>query len=138
VLFLVGQALWLTQNKYLFAPFSINRVDCLHCQKVGVVRDAQDNSIMKMCPQCFGVGYHMMRVFDEEDIVCAACGGMGRTDISGAWRNCERCEGRGMIRLDDWTKVVDVEPGAVNNVPESTVNSQHSTSNIQPAAAPAE
>ena len=109
VLFLVGQAYWLSQNGYLFAPFALSKVDCDYCQKLGVVRDEQNPRIMKMCPVCFGVGHHQIRRFDKEDVLCSACGGMGRFDEQGVWRSCKRCDGRGLHRINDWKEIVDLE-----------------------------
>lgn len=114
ILFLVGQVYWLSSNKHMFAPFAIARIDCDHCAKVGVVRDPDNPSLMSMCPVCFGVGYHSVRRFDDNDAICAACGGMGRTDIGGNWRTCERCQGRGVFRLNDWQTVVETEDGTRN------------------------
>ena len=113
MLILLGQAFWLSENRTLFSPFAISRVPCAKCGKFGMVRDEADTSIMKMCQVCFGVGYHAVRKFDDLDGLCAACGGMGRVEEEGAWRTCRRCDGRGVHRLDDWKKVMPVEPAAV-------------------------
>jgi len=122
VLFLVGQGFWLSRNTHLFTPFSVKRIDCDSCSKVGVVRDENDSRIMKMCPSCFGVGYHSVRRFDDLDIICAACGGLGRLDADGVWRTCERCEGRGVHRNSEWKTIV----GLVTAEPEED-SSQPST-----------
>lgn len=120
LLFLAGQAYWLSHNTHMFAPFAMTRIDCDTCGKTGVVRDPDNAQIMKMCPVCFGVGYHNIRRFDEEDAVCAACGGMGRTDIGGAWRTCERCEGRGLYRLNEWRQIVEIEKAGLESPPTVT------------------
>jgi hypothetical protein len=106
---LIGQVFWLSSNRDMFSPFSISRIPCATCAKFGMVRDEVDSSIMKMCPVCFGIGYNTVRRFDELDGICAACGGMGRVDEDGAWRTCNRCDGRGVHRLEVWQKIVPVE-----------------------------
>jgi len=132
VLFLVGQGFWLSRNTHLFSPFSIKRIDCDQCSKVGVVRDENDSRIMKMCPSCFGVGYKSVRQFDDLDIICAACGGLGRLDDHGVWRTCERCEGRGVHRNSEWKTIVGMV--AVDTT-ELTI--QPPSSNTQSIAEPA-
>lgn len=109
MLFLVGQRYWLDDNKYLFLPFSTSRMNCEECQKTGIVRDKDNQQIKKMCPSCFGVGYHIFRRFDERDAICPACGGMGRTDIDGEWGLCERCDGRGIFRMNEWREFVEID-----------------------------
>jgi hypothetical protein len=127
-LFLVGQAYWLSKNSYIFTPFSITKIDCDNCFKVGVVRDEENSRIMKMCPACFGVGSHTIRRFDEQDVLCVACGGIGRLESHGEWRFCNRCNGRGMHRMNDWKKIVEVEEAEEINNQLPTNNIQHSTS----------
>lgn len=129
LLFLIGQGFWLSRNTHLFTPFSVKRIECDHCARVGVVRDEHDSRIMKMCPVCFGVGYHSVRRFDDQDAICAACGGMGRLESSGIWRNCERCGSRGVYRLDEWETIVNVEVVEVetnNSIQQSTLDIQRS------------
>ena len=43
----------------------------------------------------------MIRPFDAQDVICSACGGMGRieTDAGGA-ETCPRCDGRGFVRTE--------------------------------------
>ncbi len=109
LLILVGQAFWLSGNRELFAPFTTTRIPCDHCAHRGTLRDAHDQRVMRMCPVCFGVGSKTLRRFDDQDVVCAACGGMGRIEEEEIWRTCRRCDGRGLHRADDWEKTVPVE-----------------------------
>lgn len=109
MMILIGQVFWVSENRHRFAPFAINRVTCPYCAKNGTVRDPDDQRIMKMCPVCFGVGFHTVRHFDEKDVLCAACGGMGRLEKDGTWRTCRRCDGRGVHRIDDWQRTVPLE-----------------------------
>lgn len=109
LLILIGQAFWLTENRALFSPFAIDRIPCDKCARRGTVRDAADSRIVTMCPVCFGIGSHMIRWFDDLDVVCAPCGGMGRVDEEGVWRTCRRCDGRGLHRANDWQKIVPVD-----------------------------
>ena len=97
VLFL--QWKWLGQNNHLFAPFSIERIVCEHCGKTGRVPKEGANNVLEMCPACYGVGYHTLRRFEENEVLCPACLGLGRLeDRDGHWRTCRRCDGRGLIR----------------------------------------
>jgi hypothetical protein len=107
-LLLIGQAFWLSRNNHLFVPFEVSRIDCVECARIGTVRDPENPSIRRMCQACFGVGYHQVRRFDEQDVLCAACGGAGRVDEDGTWRTCRRCDGRGLHRINDWQEMVDV------------------------------
>jgi hypothetical protein len=101
---LVGQMFWLQGNQHLFRPFSLDRLKCERCGGVGVVRQAEDDSILVLCPACHGVGSHMVRRLDEEDKLCPACSGIGRIpDEEGPWRTCRRCDGRGLIRDQPWS-----------------------------------
>jgi hypothetical protein len=104
---LIGQMFWLRKNDYLFRPFALERIECTTCSGVGVVRDAKDDEILKMCPICYGVGSHMVRRIDAEDKICPACMGMGRLidRDSGEPRPCRRCDGRGLVREAPWMTV---------------------------------
>ena len=114
VLFLQWQ--WLGQNRYLFAPFAIQRVECDLCGKTGRVPKPDANNELEMCPACYGVGYHTIRRFDESEVLCAACLGLGRLEgQEGFWRTCRRCDGRGLI-----------QSGA-----ESEEKAEHPTSNVE-------
>jgi hypothetical protein len=110
MLFLIGQVFWLSSNRHLFSPFAIQRILCPACAKSGTVRDPENNRIVTMCPACFGVGYNTIRFFDEMDAVCAACGGIGRLSDEADWRTCQRCDGRGAHRANDWQRIMPVEP----------------------------
>lgn len=96
VLFL--QWRWLEENQHLFAPFSIQRIECDICGKTGQVPKEGSNNVLEMCPACYGVGYHSVRRFGSQDVLCPACMGMGRLEEKdGTWRTCRRCDGRGLI-----------------------------------------
>ncbi len=111
MLFLVGQAYWLSDNRHMFTPFAINRVDCLTCVKVGVIRDPHDSRVTRICPACFGVGYRTVRQFDTNDVLCVPCIGMGRVqEEDGQWRTCRRCDGRGLHRADEWKTITGIDP----------------------------
>lgn len=138
LLLLVGQAFWLSNNSYLFAPFEVSRVDCEICNKLGTIRDPDNARIRKMCPACFGIGYKSIRRFDDQDVVCAACGGLGRLEENGTWRTCLRCDARGLHRAGDWKEIVELELLDVTEVvPESTNSapavSEPETPNIEPS-----
>lgn len=111
-LVLIGQFFWLSDNREMFTPFAIARFPCDMCAKRGTIRDAGDQQIVKMCPACFGVGSKMVRRFDANDVMCAPCGGMGRLEEDGVWRTCQRCDGRGLHRADDWKRVIPLAPAA--------------------------
>ena len=101
---LIGQMFWLQGNKHLFRPFSVDRIKCEHCGTVGVVRSKEDDGILVLCPACYGVGAHWVRRVDDEDLLCPACVGAGRVeDPDGSWRQCRRCEGRGLTREHAWS-----------------------------------
>jgi hypothetical protein len=104
IVVLFAQMYWTNKNPHLFMPFSIDRVRCVLCSGIGVQRDPSDNSRLVICPSCFGVGYKAIRRVDKDDALCAACGGMGRVeeDDGKTWRNCRRCDGRGLIRETPW------------------------------------
>ena len=120
VLFMQWQ--WLGQNRYLFAPFAIQRIECDLCGKTGRVPKPDANNQLEMCPACYGVGYHTIRRFDDREVLCAACLGLGRLeDQDGSWRTCRRCDGRGLIRAG----------GEGKEGEHSTSNVQHRTSNVE-------
>ncbi|HMP72702.1 MAG TPA: hypothetical protein PKE55_05500 [Kiritimatiellia bacterium] len=100
LLFLIGQAFWLQQNKHKFRPFAIQRITCDHCQKIGLIPDPRQEQRLVMCPRCFGVGFNSVRRVHDLDMLCLACDGLGRLydrDLA-AFRTCRRCDGRGMNR----------------------------------------
>ena len=118
LLFLVGQMFWLNSNRHMFAPFATSRIECDHCARVGVIRDPTDSRKMSMCQACFGVGYKVVRTFDESEVLCAPCGGIGRLKENKQWRTCQRCDGRGLHRADDWKMLIDVERSTGQYNPE--------------------
>ena len=138
MLLLVGQAFWLSRNSHMFAPFAVSRIDCETCAKLGTIRDPDNARIRQMCPACFGVGFKNIRRFDDQDVICLACGGMGRLEENGQWRNCLRCGGRGLHRAGDWKEIVELLeapeyiPETTNGAPE-TFNIEPSTLNHQPS-----
>lgn len=98
---LFGQMVWVSKNQHMFKPFSIERIRCHPCEGTGVLPDPARNNANRMCGACFGIGYHMVRRFDEADVMCPACEGLGRVQAEGEdWRTCRRCDGRGIIRSD--------------------------------------
>lgn len=100
VVFVIAQIYWLRDNQHLFRPFAIQRVYCDLCGRTGVVEDPSITNRFVICPQCFGVGHHLVRRMDDADRLCPACIGMGRVQdpSNRTWRTCERCDGRGLIR----------------------------------------
>lgn len=119
VLFL--QWRWLGENRHLFAPFAIERIECEVCGKTGQIPKPGANNELEMCPACYGVGYHTIRRFNEAEVLCPACLGMGRLeDEDGAWRTCRRCDGRGLI-----------EAGKEEGEEHTTSNVQHRTSSVE-------
>jgi hypothetical protein len=103
VLVLFGQMIWLNQHDYMFRPFSIEKLRCEVCGGTGVVRSEPDDTVLAICPVCFGVGGHHIRRIDKEDKLCSACTGMGRVQGEDGARTCRRCDGRGMVRDQPWT-----------------------------------
>jgi len=138
---LIGQFYWLSQNSHMFAPFAVSKIDCDNCQRLGVIRDEENPRILKMCSVCFGVGNKSIRKFDDQDVVCAACGGMGRIDDHNKWRTCRRCDGRGLRRVNDWKKIVEINEMDLIKLQTDMSNAQEaaeafyhdpSTTNAQP------
>ena len=73
------------------------RVECVACEGLGAVYG--DDGKARPCAICQGVGYRMIRPFDELDVPCSACGGMGRIETEdGAAETCPRCGGRGFVQ----------------------------------------
>lgn len=110
------QSVWLSQNKSLFTPLVLRvqseRIDCWHCDGLGTIRLPQGSTNIVMCPICFGVGGHYVRRLPgRHEVLCPACGGMGRLwdpDLGGA-RYCRRCDGRGLIEVLDAEAMVQDE-----------------------------
>lgn len=121
VLFL--QWRWLGENRYLFAPFAIERIDCELCGKTGRVPKPGANNELAMCPACYGVGYHTVRRFDESEVLCPACLGLGRLENQDeTWRTCRRCDGRGLIRAGAEEEEENPSP---LNIESSRQNTEH-------------
>lgn len=73
------------------------RIDCVACGGLGAAYG--DDGKARPCGICQGVGYRMIRPFDELDLPCSACGGMGRIETEeGSAETCPRCDGRGFVR----------------------------------------
>jgi len=80
----------------------INIYECDHCRGNGLLSDPDQPDIREICPICFGVGYHATRRYSEDERMCVPCGGMGRLfDENGHARFCTRCEGRGVVVIND-------------------------------------
>lgn len=98
------QGFWMVRNPQAMQPWimqiPVDRVRCDYCGGTGTVRDPEDFGRVEPCPICFGVGGHQVRKMDSKDVLCPACGGMGRViDVTtGYARPCMRCGGRGLIR----------------------------------------
>ncbi len=99
------QGLWIVRNEARFRPFllqlKVDRVLCDYCGGTGVVRQKDHPEQVDICPICFGVGGHHIRKFDKQDVLCPACTGMGRfvDPQTEQVRQCQRCGGRGVIRV---------------------------------------
>ena len=96
---------WIVGNKNLLhvkrAVWYVERVPCDLCGQTGVYREEEPPYPQYRCPICLGRGAGFIRKMDARDVICPACGGMGRLDdgLEGRW--CGRCGGRGLIRADE-------------------------------------
>lgn len=102
VIVLVMQMKWIEQNADKFvAVTSVEQIPCDYCDGRGIIKNPEDPGEFILCPICFGVGGNTVRYQDEYDTRCPACGGMGRLQDfhTGEFRTCNRCNGRGLIRL---------------------------------------
>lgn len=105
----VMQWRWIAKNKSILSPtravWYVERLPCDLCGQTGMLRDEIPPYALRRCPICMGRGGSYIRKLDGLDVICPACGGMGRLDdgLEGRW--CGRCGGRGLIRADD------IEPG---------------------------
>lgn len=101
------QGLWVVRHEDELRPFmlqfQIEKVDCDHCGGRGILRDDDNPMNVQLCPICQGVGSHQVRKLDRrKEALCPACAGMGRLiDRDGAARECRRCGGRGLIRIEE-------------------------------------
>ena len=94
---------WIGQNKQaLFrvrGSWYVERLSCELCADVGFIPSEEDPRIRVMCPLCLGRGGAYIRRLDNQDMICPACGGMGRIwDEPAGAHFCERCGGRGLIQ----------------------------------------
>lgn len=97
---------WITQNKQsLFrvgASWYVERLPCELCGQMGFVSSTPHPGERTLCPICQGRGGAYIRRVDNRDVICPACGGMGRIwDEVNAAHFCERCGGRGLVRIDE-------------------------------------
>jgi DnaJ-class molecular chaperone len=102
------QSRWISKNqqvfkKGMFLQLQIKKVECDHCGGTGLVTDAKKPGRVEICPVCFGVGSHAVRKLDPQDALCLLCGGMGRVydEQAEIAQTCPRCDGRGLIRLQE-------------------------------------
>lgn len=75
----------------------IKKIHCETCLGTGKILGEDGGAAI--CPVCQGVGFHMIRRFDEADKICPNCAGMGRALLAdrSAVGVCPRCDGRGLI-----------------------------------------
>jgi len=73
------------------------KVVCANCMGGGTVLTSQGER--EICLFCQGVGFRMIRRFDQADRICPFCLGMGRAvhPDTGDVETCLRCHGRGLI-----------------------------------------
>ncbi|MBU1693624.1 MAG: hypothetical protein KJ726_11540 [Verrucomicrobia bacterium] len=108
LLFIVAvmQWRWISGNKSsLFrvgGSWYVERLSCELCGEMGFVRSEKDPRILQMCPVCQGRGGAYLRRLNDQDVICPACGGMGRIwDDPENAHFCERCGGRGLVHVED-------------------------------------
>jgi hypothetical protein len=82
----------------VYGEMGTERVTCEACMGVGAV--LSDQAVKTPCPICQGVGFRIVRRFDDEDRICPMCIGMGRVAMpdTGVVGTCPRCDGRGLVR----------------------------------------
>ncbi len=107
IVFLFLQLFWVNENRSrLLSPSMLSifkgimkeqtiTINCSHCLGSGVVeRDGKD----EVCPHCFGLGHKMIRIMKDNEFICDACNGIGRTtDSLGKTHTCIVCDGRGVV-----------------------------------------
>ncbi|MBU0677561.1 MAG: hypothetical protein KJ626_05535 [Verrucomicrobia bacterium] len=111
VIALFLQIMWVEKNKDKFIDQSVVMmlkrafrsqvfsIACPNCGGDGLVADESGNENAAMCPVCFGLGAHDVRIVENADVVCTQCGGLGRIadpDMHHA-HACSNCGGRGVI-----------------------------------------
>ena len=104
VLVLYFQLDWLKKNYFSRLPVRVMvRMHCDHCHRTGEMRDREAESGFSMCPVCQGVGYNCVRRLSDREALCPACAGMGRIEDmqTGLYRTCLRCDGRGLIQMEE-------------------------------------
>jgi hypothetical protein len=74
------------------------RIACEACAQTGALFNETGQPVP--CAICQGVGFRMVRRFNDADRICPACGGMGRVEMpdTGRVETCPRCEGRGLVQ----------------------------------------
>lgn len=107
---LLGVALlqwrWIARHRTslfkLSAAWYVERLPCELCGVTGMIRADEMPMVLQICPVCLGRGAAYIRRTDKLDVICPACGGMGRIlDGPGEAHYCERCGGRGLIRVQE-------------------------------------
>lgn len=76
--------------------------ECDYCSGSGLIDNPDLPGERILCGICQGVGYHPTRRFQETDRMCINCGGMGRYyDGDGNAEYCPRCDGRGLVEIEE-------------------------------------
>ena len=70
-----------------------------------------------LCPVCFGTGRHMLRRWNENELLCEACLGMGRVldAMKPVAHPCEECGGRGLVEAE--SMLARAAAGQVEKIP---------------------
>ena len=106
---LMMQVKWVGDNKDKFVDERVQRVYaqvaeatvmpiiCHYCDGHGLI-NRENKAIESFCPICFGVGKNRVKIFEEREMVCGPCQGMGRYFPEGADEagTCGVCSGRGL------------------------------------------
>ncbi|MBN1269377.1 MAG: hypothetical protein JXB04_07310 [Kiritimatiellae bacterium] len=111
ILALLLQSHWLHRHRDKFADPAVSRllsrfleanllsVQCPYCRGSGLSPDGPGTSEADICPVCFGLGSHYLRITDETEFICPHCQGMGRRpDAAGRIVECDHCGGRGIVK----------------------------------------